>query len=42
MKCCEELLKRLEPVKTKMTDPTWAELVKAAMDEGVDLNASHM
>lgn len=35
--CCEELLKRLEPVRQQMNDPTWAELIKKAFEASVDL-----
>ncbi|KAJ9584593.1 hypothetical protein L9F63_021063, partial [Diploptera punctata] len=38
----DKLLKRMEPVKKTLTNPTWAELVNKSMLEGIDLNASHM
>ncbi|XP_075977357.1 xanthine dehydrogenase-like [Anticarsia gemmatalis] len=42
-KCCEILLKRLEPFKKKMVNATWEEIVKAAYLAGVDLQAqSHV
>lgn len=34
---CEELLKRLKPVKAKMDNPTWEELISQAFKDGVDL-----
>ncbi|XP_015110494.1 xanthine dehydrogenase [Diachasma alloeum] len=34
---CKELLNRLEPIKNKMTNPTWKELVFAAFQENVNL-----
>ncbi|KAJ9584592.1 hypothetical protein L9F63_021062, partial [Diploptera punctata] len=42
IQCCKELLKRLEPVKETLNNPTWAELINKSMLEGIDLNASHM
>lgn len=35
--CCEELLRRLEPIKQKMVNPTWEELIKKAFEASVDL-----
>lgn len=35
--CCEELLKRLEPIKQQMVNPTWEELIKKAFEASVDL-----
>lgn len=31
-KCCEELLKRLEPIKQNMNNPTWGQLIKKAYE----------
>ncbi|XP_067007430.2 uncharacterized protein [Anabrus simplex] len=42
MKCCQEILRRLEPVKKTMTNPTWKELVAKGYDENVDMCASYM
>ncbi|XP_072940393.1 xanthine dehydrogenase-like [Epargyreus clarus] len=42
MKACEQLLERLEPVKKKMGNPTWEELVFEAHNSGVNLQASYM
>ncbi|KAL4711114.1 hypothetical protein ACJJTC_009485 [Scirpophaga incertulas] len=42
IKCCEMLKMRLEPIKAKMTDPTWKELIAKAGDEQVDLTAIYM
>uniref|UniRef100_A0A0A9YL90 Indole-3-acetaldehyde oxidase n=1 Tax=Lygus hesperus TaxID=30085 RepID=A0A0A9YL90_LYGHE len=40
LKCAETLSKRLEPVRKKMNNPTWKELIKQAFTEGVDLMAT--
>lgn len=34
VKACEELLRRLEPVKKDMEKPTWGEVVKTAYNKG--------
>ncbi|XP_045773786.1 xanthine dehydrogenase 1-like [Maniola jurtina] len=36
-RCCEELLSRLEPVKSLLTNPTWEELIKKAYELQIDL-----
>lgn len=36
-RCCKELLKRLEPIKAKLGNPTWGELIAQAFKDGVDL-----
>lgn len=36
-RACEELLKRLEPIRASMNDPTWELLVKAAFNANIDL-----
>ncbi|XP_026318629.1 xanthine dehydrogenase 1-like [Hyposmocoma kahamanoa] len=35
--CCEELLKRLAPIRAQMINPTWEELIKKAFEASVDL-----
>lgn len=42
LKCCEELNKRLKPIKEKMKNPSWTELLKSAHKEGIDLKATYM
>lgn len=39
MKACEELNKRLKPVKKKMGNPSWEELVRQAYQDGITLQA---
>ncbi|XP_023950417.2 uncharacterized protein LOC112054759 [Bicyclus anynana] len=36
-RCCEELLRRLEPVRLQMDNPTWEQLIKRAYDLEIDL-----
>ncbi|XP_045452021.1 LOW QUALITY PROTEIN: xanthine dehydrogenase-like [Melitaea cinxia] len=36
-KCCEELLRRLEPVRSQMVNPTWEQLTKKAFEMDIDL-----
>lgn len=36
-RACEELLKRLEPIRISMNNPTWEVLVKAAFNANIDL-----
>ncbi|CAH2090015.1 unnamed protein product [Euphydryas editha] len=36
-KCCEELLRRLEPVRSQMVNPTWEQLTKRAFEMDIDL-----
>ncbi|XP_037293387.1 xanthine dehydrogenase 1 [Manduca sexta] len=38
--CCEELLKRLEPIRQKLTNPTWEELIKTAHENNVNLQTT--
>ncbi|XP_039276003.1 indole-3-acetaldehyde oxidase [Nilaparvata lugens] len=38
--CCKIILERLDPIKSKMKNPTWLELIKAAYNANVDLHAS--
>ncbi|XP_054263474.1 uncharacterized protein LOC128986893 [Macrosteles quadrilineatus] len=40
--CCIELMKRLEPVRAKLTNPTWQDTIKSAYEAGVNLNVSKM
>ncbi|XP_073971381.1 uncharacterized protein isoform X1 [Rhodnius prolixus] len=42
LKCCEILNNRLAPLKSKMNNPTWPELIYEAFVEEIDLNASSM
>nr|XP_014274699.1 xanthine dehydrogenase-like isoform X2 [Halyomorpha halys] len=42
LKCCEELNKRLKPIREKIKNPSWSELIKSAYEEGVDLKATYM
>ncbi|XP_069131710.1 xanthine dehydrogenase-like [Argopecten irradians] len=39
--CCDTLLARIAPVKAKMSNPTWKELVQKCGSEGVDLTARY-
>ncbi|KAJ0176320.1 hypothetical protein K1T71_008494 [Dendrolimus kikuchii] len=36
-RCCQELLRRLEPIRAGMNNPTWPELIRSAYDQNVDL-----
>lgn len=36
-RCCAELLRRLEPIRNQMNDPTWEQLIKTAFDSNIDL-----
>lgn len=36
-RCCQELLRRLEPIIAKLNNPTWPELIRSAYDQNVDL-----
>lgn len=42
MVACKELLKRLEPIKQQLDNPTWQELVMTAWTKDVDLCARYM
>ncbi|XP_054016678.1 uncharacterized protein LOC128897052 isoform X1 [Hylaeus anthracinus] len=42
MKACQELTKRLEPIKNELKNPSWKELVMAAYQKDVDLCARYM
>lgn len=42
MTACKELLKRMEPVKEELKNPTWLELVMAAYQKDVDLCARYL
>ncbi|XP_041981245.1 xanthine dehydrogenase/oxidase-like [Aricia agestis] len=36
-KCCEELLRRLAPIRARLGNPTWVELIRAAFDADLSL-----
>ncbi|CAG4933320.1 unnamed protein product [Parnassius apollo] len=36
-RCCEELLKKLEPIKNQMNNPTWEQLIQKAYASDIDL-----
>lgn len=38
-RCCDELNARLEPIRATLTNPTWEELITAAYNANVDLQA---
>ncbi|KAH9518796.1 hypothetical protein Btru_006298 [Bulinus truncatus] len=40
--CCDTLLTRMAPVKAKLVNPTWEDIVKECKKENVDLTASHL
>ncbi|XP_066582260.1 uncharacterized protein [Prorops nasuta] len=42
MMACRELLKRLEPAKKGLKDPTWQELVFAAYAQNIDLSSRYL
>ncbi|XP_045537073.1 indole-3-acetaldehyde oxidase [Papilio machaon] len=42
LKACKELLKRLEPAKKGMKEPTWEQIIKKSYDNGVNLQTSSM
>ncbi|KAI5646277.1 molybdopterin-binding domain of aldehyde dehydrogenase domain-containing protein [Phthorimaea operculella] len=42
IRACDILKQRLQPIKDKMTNPTWKELIKKAGEELIDLTASYM
>ncbi|XP_021929641.1 indole-3-acetaldehyde oxidase-like [Zootermopsis nevadensis] len=42
VQCCKELLKRMEPAKKGLKDPTWPQWVQAAYQQNIDLCATHM
>ncbi|XP_076300418.1 xanthine dehydrogenase [Lasioglossum baleicum] len=42
MKCCQELMKRLEPIRQELKNPTWQELVLQAHLKDVDLCARYL
>ncbi|XP_018360423.1 PREDICTED: xanthine dehydrogenase/oxidase-like, partial [Trachymyrmex cornetzi] len=37
IQACEQILQRLEPIRKKMKNPTWMDLIFKAYEEGVDL-----
>ncbi|KAF9416485.1 hypothetical protein HW555_006152 [Spodoptera exigua] len=38
-RCCETILERLKPIRNKMGDATWEQIVEAAHTAGIDLQA---
>jgi hypothetical protein len=42
MVCCKELLKRMEPAKQGLKNPTWQQWTQAAYEQNIDLCATHM
>lgn len=42
IQACKELLKRLEPIKKDLKDPSWKDLILAAYLKNVDLCARYM
>ncbi|XP_045484579.1 xanthine dehydrogenase 1-like isoform X1 [Pieris rapae] len=38
-KCCQKLLKRLDPIKKKMQNSSWEDIIKAAVTAEIDLQA---
>ena len=42
MMCCKELLKRMEPAKKGLKDPTWQGWTMAAYQQSIDLCATYM
>ncbi|CAG4997118.1 unnamed protein product [Parnassius apollo] len=42
IRACNTLKSRLEPIKQKMTNPTWLEIIQKAGEEEIDLTASYM
>lgn len=41
MEACKQLLEKMEPVKAKMKNPTWEELVAKCYDDHVLLTAHY-
>ncbi|XP_059172964.1 xanthine dehydrogenase-like [Physella acuta] len=42
MTCCDMLLERMAPVKAKLVNPTWEEIVEQCFKDMVDLTASYL
>ncbi|GLV44087.1 Aldehyde oxidase 3 [Carabus blaptoides fortunei] len=42
IRACKEILKRLEPIKKKMKNPTWNELVLQGFRENIEMCATHV
>ncbi|XP_055899821.1 uncharacterized protein LOC106054458 [Biomphalaria glabrata] len=42
MECCDTLLARMAPVKAKLVNPTWEEIVTQCFKDTVDLTASYL
>ncbi|KAL5006950.1 hypothetical protein ScPMuIL_015756 [Solemya velum] len=41
IECCQILITKMAPVKAKMVDPTWQQLVQKCLEEGIDLTARY-
>ncbi|XP_073981126.1 uncharacterized protein isoform X3 [Rhodnius prolixus] len=42
LRACEQIMNRLQPLKEKMGNPTWLELVQNAVNQGVSLSEQFM
>ncbi|CAL1535967.1 unnamed protein product, partial [Lymnaea stagnalis] len=42
MECCDTLLARMAPVKAKLVNPTWEQIVQQCFKDMVDLTATHL
>lgn len=42
IKACDILLSRMEPIKKKLNNPTWEDLVKKSASEYVNLSVSYL
>ncbi|GBP91387.1 Xanthine dehydrogenase [Eumeta japonica] len=42
VKACQKIMKKLEPIREKLKNPTWEELIKEAYNDGVDLQDTYM
>ena len=42
MMACKELVKRLQPIKNSLKNPTWLDIVRMAYTKEVDLCSSFM
>ncbi|XP_060068194.1 uncharacterized protein LOC132548355 isoform X2 [Ylistrum balloti] len=42
VKCCDTLLERIAPVRAKMSNPKWKDLIEKCVAEGVDLTARYL
>jgi xanthine dehydrogenase/oxidase len=41
MKACQELKNRMLPIKEKLPDASWSELVEQCFNSNIDLTARH-